>query len=90
MFVFKIYLFIIYLAALGLSCGTRALRCGVRASVSWCAVSRAHGLSSCNARALENVGSVVAVHGLSCPAACGILVSRPGSNPLPLHWKANS
>ena len=27
---------------------------------------------------LRRVGSVVAGHGLSCPTACGILVSRPG------------
>ena len=33
------------------------------------------GLSSCGARALECAGPVVVVHGLSCPAACGILVS---------------
>ena len=38
-------------------------------------------LSSCDAWALKHVGSVVAVHGLSCPAACGILVPRPGIKP---------
>ena len=31
-------------------------------------------LSSCGARAAESMGSVVAARGLSCPAACGILV----------------
>ena len=31
-------------------------------------------LSSCGTQALELVGSVVVVHRLSCPAACGILV----------------
>ena len=41
-------------------------------------------LSSCG------VGSVVAAHGLSCPTACGILVPLQGSNPCPLHWKADS
>ena len=35
-------------------------------------------LSSCGAWAAERMGSVVAAHGLSCPAACGLLVSRPG------------
>ena len=43
----------------------------------------AHGfsLSSCGAWAPGCVGSVVVVHGLSCPAACGILVPRPGIEP---------
>ena len=34
----------------------------------------ARRLSSCGTQAPECAGSVVAVHGLSCPAACGILV----------------
>ena len=38
-------------------------------------------LSSCGAWAPEHVGSVVVAHGLSCPAACGILVPRPGTEP---------
>ena len=29
-------------------------------------------------------------HGLSCPMACGILVSDQGSNPCPLRWKVDS
>ena len=38
----------------------------------------AHGvLSSCG------VGSVVAAYGLSCPAACGILVTQSGIEPTP-------
>ena len=56
----------------------------------------AHRLSSCGAQAPERLGSIVcdtcalqlwppcsavAVHGLSCPAACGILVPRPGIEP---------
>ena len=36
---------------------------------------------SCGARAVECVGSVVVSHGLSCPAACGILVTWPGMEP---------
>ena len=35
-------------------------------------------LSSCGSRAPERVGSLVVARGLSCPVACGILVSRPG------------
>ena len=34
-------------------------------------------LSSCG------MGSVVVARGLSCPAACGILVPRPGIDPAP-------
>ena len=34
-------------------------------------------------------GSVVAVHGLRCPAECGIFWDQ-GSNPCPLHWQADS
>ena len=45
---FKKYLFIYVLAASGLSCGMRDIRCGMQAS-----------LSSCGAQALEHVGSVV-------------------------------
>ena len=38
-------------------------------------------LSSYGARAPERVGSVVAAHRLSRPAAFGILVPRPGIEP---------
>ena len=44
-------------------------------------VVSAHGLSSCGAQALEHTGSVVVARKLSCPTACGILVSRPGIKP---------
>ena len=55
--------------ASGLSCGTRdlSLRCA--------------GSSSCGVRAPKCVGSVVVVHGLSCPATAGIIVPRPGIEP---------
>ena len=36
------------------------------------------GFSLVVARAPECMGSVVVAHGPSCPAACGILVPRPG------------
>ena len=66
------------MAALGLSCGTRGLRCGAWASL----VAVLGLLSSCGTQALEREGPVVVVHGLSCPVACGILVPRPGIEPL--------
>ena len=62
-------------------------------------------LSSCDAQAPGHMGSVVCgmqalllrpassvvvVCGLSCHVACGIFVPDPGSNPCPLHWKADS
>ena len=52
--------------------------------------------SRCEARALGTqasivrlAGSVVVVHGLSCPVACGILVDQ-GLNPCRLHWQVDS
>ena len=66
------------MVASGLSCGTWDLslwHAGFSLVVS-------HGLlSSCVARAPEHAGSVVAANGLSCPAACGILVPQPGIEP---------
>ena len=41
------------------------------------------------ARGLQSTGSVVVVHGLSCPAARGILLDQK-SNRCPLHCKADS
>ena len=46
-------------------------------------------LSRCGARAPGTRASVVAAHGLSCSAACGIFPDQ-GSNPCPLHWQADS
>ena len=37
---------------------------------------------------LEAQASLVVAHGLSCPVACVILVSQPGVELCPLHWKA--
>ena len=48
--------------------------CGVRASYCTC-------FSCCRTQALELSGSVVVVHGLSCPSMCGILVPWPGIEP---------
>ena len=39
-------------------------------------------LSRYDAGVTDRVGSVVAAHGLSCTAACGILVPRPGIEPV--------
>ena len=38
--------------------------------------------SSCGVQALEPMGSGVAVWGLGCPVACGILVPQPGIQPV--------
>ena len=50
-------------------------------SLSWPLLLRSTG-SRC-------AGSVVAAHGPSCSAACGIFPDQ-GSNPCPLHWQADS
>ena len=65
----------IFIVACGLfRCGAQALRCGAQASFSlWCA-----GFFLVVVRWLQSVGSVVVAHGLSCSAACGILVPWPG------------
>ena len=53
----------------------------------WCTGSRACGLCS-----LRHAGSLVEACGLSFPAACGILVPRPGNKPpcigrwILYHW----
>ena len=41
------------------------------------------------ASGLQSVGSVVVVHRLICPMACGIFLDQ-GPNPCPLHWPADS
>ena len=45
--------------------------------------------SCCRARAQESAASAVAVHGLSCPEACGISPDQ-GLNLCPPHWQADS
>ena len=81
---FKNIYFIYFLAASGLSCCTWALRCSTWAFLQlWRAGSRASELCSCGAQALSlrHSSSVVVACELSCPAACGILVPRPGIEP---------
>ena len=69
-FLFFFLIYFIYLAASGLSCSTRDLHCNMRD------LSLQHTGSSS-----PRAGSVVVAHGLSCHAACGILVPRPGIEP---------
>ena len=84
-FFFNIYLFIWLRWVLVAACrifvgGCGIFRCGARASL----VATCRLLSSCGARTLEcglSSCSVVVAHGLSSPAACGILVPRPGIKP---------
>ena len=63
-------MFTFFLAALGLHCGTQVLRCNMQASL---AVEQ--GLSS------YAVWALWSRCGLSCPAACGILVPPPRIEP---------
>ena len=66
------FLFIYFVAALGLHCCARASHCD--------------GFSCCGARALGAQASVVVARGLSCSAACGIFPDQ-GSTPCPLFWQ---
>ena len=67
---------ITYLAVLGLTAALGIFCCGAQASLQLWDLNSEHGPSSSSAQAL--------------PHPCGILVLRPGSNLLPLHWKADS
>ena len=60
----------------------RLSSCGARAPERAGSVDAERRLSSCGVWALEHMGSVVAARGLSCPMACGILVPRPGIEPM--------
>ena len=68
------------LAASGLSCSMWDLPCGMQNLSLWCVGSllRRSGFSLL----LWHMGSVVVVHGLSCPVACGILVPGSGIKPV--------
>ena len=54
-----------------------------------CSASHCGGFSWCGAPALECMGSVVVVHGLSRPTARGTLLGQ-GWNLCPLHWRTES
>ena len=76
------YLFILFLAPLGLHCHARALAsCCERGLLSSCGAWASHcgGFSCCRASALGHTGSVVVAHRLSCPTAHGIFPDQ-GSN----------
>ena len=78
-------LFIHLLAVLGFRCCARAFSSlGKQGLPSSCGAWASHcgDLSSCGAQALECSGSVVAASGLSCLMACGILIARPGTEPV--------
>ena len=49
-----------------------------------------HGLTSCGTGALEREGSVVKHMGFLAPCRVESQFSDQGSNPRPLHWKADS
>ena len=95
LFFLKFYLFIYLFIYLWL--------CWVFVSVqglSLVAASGGHSSSRCAGLLLSQplllrstgsrrAGSVVVAHGPSCSAACGIFPDQ-GSNPCPLHWRADS
>ena len=74
-FSFVVFIYLLVWAALGLRCSAWASRC-----VGF----------FCSRAELQSVWpSVVAVQGLSCPAACGIFPDQE-LNLCPLHWQADS
>ena len=87
-----IYSFILILAVLGLSCHAQAFSSFSEwGQLSNCCARASHcnGFYCCRTQALGCLGSVVVVHGLSCPVACRIFLDQ-GSNPCPLHWQVDS
>ena len=58
------------------------VECGIFVAALRLFITERGLLSSCGAWALECAGSVVAARGLSCSAACGILLLRPGIEPV--------
>ena len=68
----------LFLAELNLSYSTQALHCDTRASLElWYTGFRACGLFG-----LQHTDSLGEALGLSCSVACGILVTRPGIEPM--------
>ena len=57
---------------------------------SSCSAQASHcsGFSCCETQALGTWASVVAALGLNSPMAGGVLVPRPGIEPIALHWQA--
>ena len=88
---FGFYLFILFMALLGLRFCARAFSsCAMRGHSSLqCAglsLSRPLLLRSTGSR---RAGSAIVAHGPSRSVACGIFPDQ-GSNPCPLHWQADS
>ena len=88
---FVFFVFNFFLAMLGLCCCALAFS----SSITWGLLS-SHVLrllisvaSLVVKNGLWSVGSVVVVHGLSCPVACGISPDQ-GLNLCYLHWQADS
>ena len=85
-FFFLIYLFILFMAVLGLHFCARALSsCGKRGPL-FIAVRGPLLLRSTGSR---RAGSAIVAHGPSRSAACGTLPDQ-GPNPCPLHRQADS
>ena len=76
--IFKLYLF---LAALGLAwCAQAFSSCGKRGLLFFAVQGPLSGGFSCG-EAQQALGLVAVAHGLSCPAAGGILIPGPGIEP---------
>ena len=65
--------------------------CGKQGLLSSCSARASHGggFPCWGAGDLRSVGSVLVLHGLSCPVALGIFPDQ-GSNLCPLHWQVDS
>ena len=74
-----------FLAALGLRCSLWASSSCGKQGLPWSCGT----WTSLGVRALGCAGSAVAVHGLSCPTACGVFPDQ-GLNPCSLYWQAKS
>ena len=87
------------MAVLGLCCYVGFSLAVMRGGYFLLAASYCRGFSCCRTPALgqlsvvaapwlQSKGLIVVVHGLICPAACGIFPDQ-GLNPHLLHWQAN-
>ena len=71
-----------YLAVSGPSSSTQGFPCGSQTPSLrlWC------GCAAVVVHGLQGAGSGVAVHGLCCPGASGILAPQPGVKPVSPAW----
>ena len=87
---FKNNFIYLFMTVLGLHrCAWAFSSCSEQVLLSSCRVQVSHWRGFSRAQALGCVDSVVGARGLSCPAACGILLDQR-SNPCPLHWQVDS